>query len=212
MDNLTTMRVSGNTSMTSLTCYACALASLDVTGCTSMTYLDCSFNYLTSLSVSGCNALKKVEVYANKITNSGMTTLVNSLPTRTSTNKGELMVLYNSGENNVFTSAHANAAAAKYWTSYRHNGSYWAIIPASASLRGDVTGDGRVDDDDFNTVRDYLGGEFIDYTGTVNAAFVNAVADTNGDGEINWTDYAAIAQNENGLLKNNVRNGFLVSF
>ena len=59
MDNLTTMRVSGNTSMTSLTCYACALASLDVTGCTSMTYLDCSFNYLTSLSVSGCNALKK---------------------------------------------------------------------------------------------------------------------------------------------------------
>lgn len=79
-------------------------------------------------------------------------------------------------------------------------------------LMGDVTGDGRVDDDDFNTVRDYLGGEFIDYTGTVNAAFVNAVADTNGDGEINWTDYAAIAQNENGLLKNNVRNGFLVSF
>ena len=187
MDNLTTMRVSGNTSMTSLTCYACALASLDVTGCTSMTYLDCSFNYLTSLSVSGCNALKKVEVYANKITNSGMTTLVNSLPTRTSTNKGELMVLYNSGENNVFTSAHANAAAAKYWTSYRHNGSYWAIIPASASLRGDVTGDGTIDINDVTRLIDVVLGKSVTYDAV--AADCNTAT---GNGSVDINDVTAL--------------------
>lgn len=79
-------------------------------------------------------------------------------------------------------------------------------------LMGDVNGDGKVTDADFNFVRDFLYGEFIDYSGTVNAAFVNAVADTNGDGQINWTDYTTIGQNENGLLKNNARNGFLVSF
>ncbi len=173
MDYLTTLRVSGNTSMTRLVCYGCSLTSLDVTGCTSMTYLDCSFNYLTSFSVSGCSSMKKIELYGNKMTSSSMTTLINSLPTRTSTNKGELLVLYNSGESNVFTSAHATAAAAKYWTSYRYNGSYWEII--AASLPGDVDGNGVVGMDDLTALINYLvygtsinmTGADVDYNGVV---------------------------------------------
>ena len=148
-----------------------------------MTYLDCSFNYLTSLSVSGCSSMKKIELYANKMTSSGMTTLVNSLPTRTSTNKGELFVLYDSGESNVFTSAHATAAAAKYWTSYRYNGSYWEII--AASLRGDVDGDGNVSIADVTALIDYL------LSGNASGVNVSA-ADCDQSGQINIADVTAL--------------------
>lgn len=181
MDYLTTLRVSGNTSMTRLVCYGCSLTSLDVTGCTSMTYLDCSFNYLTSFSVSGCSSMKKIELYGNKMTSSSMTTLINSLPTRTSTNKGELLVLYNSGESNVFTSAHATAAAAKYWTSYRYNGSYWEII--AASLPGDVDGNGVVGMDDLTALINYLVyGTSINMTG----------ADVDGNGVVGMDDLTGL--------------------
>lgn len=78
-------------------------------------------------------------------------------------------------------------------------------------LTGDLNGDGLVDDTDFNMERDLLGVPFIDYTGTIDARFVNAVADCNADGVVNWDDYTIVARNENGLLKNNSTKGFLVA-
>ena len=141
--NLKTLRVSGNTLLTRLDCYYCDLTSLYVTGCSSMTYLDCSFNQLTTLDLTGCSALNHLEIYFNKISGSGMTTLVNSLPTRSASNMGTLLAVH-VNDNNSMTDAQITTARNKYWLPKKYNGSAWVEMTASTSMRGDVNSDGSV--------------------------------------------------------------------
>jgi len=79
-------------------------------------------------NVTGNTALRYLYRYNNKFTDAGMTTLVNSLPTRSASSNGELRVLHNTSENNVFTSAHAATAAAKNWNPYRYNGTTLGLL------------------------------------------------------------------------------------
>jgi hypothetical protein len=110
-----------------------------------------------------------------------MTTLVGSLPTRSSSNQGVLYVQYNTNEGNVFNASHLNAAKAKYWNSKKYNGSSWVDI--TFSTRGDVNGDGSVNISDVTALIDLLLGG-----GTIS----NPAADCNQDSSINISDVTAL--------------------
>ena len=181
--NLKTLRVSGNTSLTNLKCYNNALTSLDVTGCSAMTYLDCCGNQLTSLSVSGCAALNHIEIYKNRISGTNMTNFVNSLPTRSSSNKGELRAIFNDGENNSMTAAQITTARNKYWLPKKYNGSTW--VDLTASTRGDVDGDGSVNISDVTALIDYL------LSGNASGINVSA-ADCDQDNSVNISDVTSL--------------------
>ena len=179
---LNTLRVSGNTLLTNLKCYGCDLTNLYVTGCSSLTYLDCTYNKLTSLDVTGCSALNHLEIYFNKITGTGMTTLVNSLPTRSASNKGVMYAIH-INDNNSMTAAQITTARNKYWLPYRYNGSTW--VEMTASQRGDVDGDGNVSIADVTAL--------IDYLLSGNASGVNtSAADCDQDGSVSISDVTAL--------------------
>ncbi len=180
---LTNLRVSGNTTLTTLKCFNNALTSLDVTSCSAMTLMSCYGNQLTSLSVEGCTALKTLFCYQNKISGTGMTTLVNSLPMRSSSNKGELRAIFNDGENNTMTSAQITTARDKYWLPQKYNGSAW--VELTASTRGDVNGDGNVNISDVTAL--------INYLLSHNATGINLdAANCNQDSAINISDVTAL--------------------
>ncbi len=179
--NLENLRVSGNTTLTTLKCFNNALTSLDVTSCSAMTLMSCYGNQLTTLSVEGCNALNALYCYQNKISGTDMTTLVNSLPTRSSSNKGELRAIFNDGENNSMTEAQITTARNKYWLPKKYNGSAW--VDMTASTRGDVNGDGSVNISDVTTLIDLLLGG-----GTIS----NPAADCNQDSSVNISDVTAL--------------------
>ena len=136
------LEVNGNTTLTTLNCFNNALTSLNVTNCSAMTSLYCYENQLSELSVQGCTALKTLLCFQNKISGTGMTTLVNSLPTRSASDPGFLRVLDDVNENNVITANQVDVARSKFWNPQMWNGNAWVDI--TASLRGDVNGDGSV--------------------------------------------------------------------
>ena len=148
-----------------------------------MTLMSCYGNQLTSLSVEGCTALNALYCYQNKISGTGMTTLVNSLPTRSSSNKGELRAIFNDGENNSMTEAQITTARNKYWLPKKYNGSAW--VDMTAALRGDVNGDGSVNISDVTALINYLlGGSASDINMTA--------ADCNTDGSVTIIDVTAL--------------------
>ena len=67
-NQLTSLDVSQNTALTSLSCWKNQLTSLNVSGCTALTMLFCSDNQLTSLNVSGCSALTMLWCSENQLT------------------------------------------------------------------------------------------------------------------------------------------------
>ena len=177
---LNTLRVSGNTLLTNLKCYGCDLTNLYVTGCSSLTYLDCTYNKLTSLDVTGCSALNHLEIYFNKISGTGMTTLVNSLPTRSASNKGVMYAIH-INDNNSMTAAQITTASNKYWLPKKYNGSAW--VDLTASVRGDVDGDGVVGMDDLTALINYLVyGTSVNMTG----------ADADQDGSVGMDDLTSL--------------------
>ena len=77
-NRLTSLNISGCTALTTLLCLDNQLTSLDVSGCTALTDLNCESNQLTSLDVSGCTALTDLNCESNQLTSldvSGCTTL-----------------------------------------------------------------------------------------------------------------------------------------
>ena len=76
---LTSLDVSGNTTLVTLYCGCNQLTSLDVSECKALTRFDCTANQLTSLCVSGCTALTNLSCSFNQLTSldvSGCTALV----------------------------------------------------------------------------------------------------------------------------------------
>ena len=149
-----------------------------------MTLMSCYGNQLTSLSVEGCTALKTLNCYNNKISGTGMTTLVNSLPTRSASDKGNLCVaLANTSENNAMTAAQITTARNKYWLPKEYNGSAW--VDMTASTRGDVNADGSVNISDVTALIDYL------LTGNASGISLSG-ADCNQDSSVNISDVTAL--------------------
>ena len=145
-----------------------------------MTSMSCYGNQLSELSVEGCTALKTLFCYQNKISGTGMTTLVNSLPTRSASDPGFFRVLGDANENNVITANQMDVARSKFWNPQMWNGNAWVEI--TASLRGDVNGDGSVNISDVTTLLNLL---MID-------AEMPAAADFNDDGVTNISDVTSL--------------------
>lgn len=180
-NNLTTLNVSNKTNLVTLWCGGNPMTSLTVQGCSKMTEIDCSNSRLTSLNLQGCTVLKRIYCNQNQITGSGMTTLVNSLPTRSSTDKGSLYAIYNSNEGNTMTTAQINSAKNKYWTPLRWNGSNW--VEYTGTIRGDVNGDGNLSIADLT--------ELIELLLQGNTAG-NTAADVDGSGNVSIADVTAL--------------------
>ena len=181
-NNLTSLNVSSKTSLDTLYCRDNKLTSLNVQGCSALTRINCYNNKLTSLYVQGCNSLKSIQININQFTDAGMTTLVNSLPTRTSANPGTMAVRSenNSEEGNVFTRAHLTAANNKNWIARHFTSNGWEDIVASAT--GDVNGDGNVNIADVTDLIDIL----------LNGTTPPMAADVDGDGHVNIADVTAL--------------------
>ena len=127
--------------------------------------------------------MNKIYCHRNQISGTGMTTLVNSLPTRTASNKGTLYAITNTNEGNSMTAAQITTARNKYWLPYRYTGSTW--VELTASTRGDVDGDGNVNISDVTAL--------IDYLLSGNATGVNVTAaDCDQDGNVNISDVTAL--------------------
>jgi hypothetical protein len=142
-------------------------------------------NKLTSLYVQGCGALTDVRVHGNRFTESGMNTLISSLPTRSSSNKGQLCVVNNIeyNEQNVITAAQINTARNKYWYPKKWNGYEWVDI--NLTQAGDVNGDGVFNITDVTYLTQLLLADDV-------SATQYPAADYNGDGVVNITDVTAM--------------------
>ncbi|QEJ95213.1 hypothetical protein FUT79_08380 [Treponema phagedenis] len=146
-NRLTTLNISGCTSLRQLVCFNNKLTTLNASGCTSLQWLDCSNNQLTtlnasgctslqwlycdnnkliSLDVSGCTSLQRLDCNNNKLSAEVFKKLFEDLPERKE--KDGRVLLYKDGDSNYkdFTqppelAAAFKAAKEKGWKFYKNN-------------------------------------------------------------------------------------------
>lgn len=138
-NQLTSLNVSGCTTLTRLDCSYNQLTSLNVSGCTALTHLDCDYNQLTSLDVSkniplktlgcndnklinlnisGCARLMVIDCFSNYIKGKAMTKLVNSLPNRRRKSSGTIYLVdrsFKKRNENSCSTADVTTARKKNW-------------------------------------------------------------------------------------------------
>lgn len=178
-NKLTSLNVSGKTKLTSLSCDHNQLNSLNVQNCSALVVLDCRYNQLRTLNVQGCNALHDLSCSCNSITESGMSTLVSTMPTISSSRPGVFHVLDRFDENNVLTSEHITIARNKNWIPYKWTGTEY--VELFATILGDANGDGIVNISDVTYLLNAVISE--DFSG-----IDISNSDMNNDGIINITD------------------------
>lgn len=150
MVGLTSLDVSKNTALEILYCGNNHLTSLDVSKNTALIWLDCGFNRLTSLDVSQNTALKKLGCDGNQIRGAAMASLVNSLRSLPYGTDGEFKVCYDLAlTDNIITAAQVKVAVYKGWTVKKINN---FGVPTMYAGQGDVNGDNKIDQDDFDTI------------------------------------------------------------
>ena len=115
---LTNLDVTNNTKLKWLLCGGNQLSSLDVSKNKRLDYLACSENNLTTLDLSNNTSLTKVFCGHNLIKDSGMDTLVGSLPVFYG---GKLYIIYDEGEGNVMTTKQVASAKEKGWRPLYYN-------------------------------------------------------------------------------------------
>ena len=108
-----------------------------------------------------------------------MTTLIARLPTRTSSDPGDLYALYNANEGNTMTDAQVSGALAKHWNTKRFDGTSW--VDYQIFILGDVDGDGKLSIGDVADLIDLI------MSGTATVQNYPA-ADVDGDGRITIGD------------------------
>ena len=98
-NRLTSLNVSGCTALTKLDCSRNQLSSLDLSQNSTLTELDCSWNKLESLDLSACTRLESLSCYRNKLRGNAVAQLVESLPDRYGKEPGKFyFVYYREGE------------------------------------------------------------------------------------------------------------------
>ena len=123
-NSLTSLDLSHNTGLLNLYCSENNLESLDLSKNTALVYLACPLNKLTSLDVSSCPNLGYLSCDGNNITGDAMTTLVNSLPERT-TASDFFVCSDKCSPDNTITTAQAKVAKDKKWTVKKETASGW---------------------------------------------------------------------------------------
>ena len=123
-NSLTSLDLSHNKSLLALYCGENNLETLDLSQNTELGTLACPLNKLTSLDVSSCPNLGYLSCDGNNITGDAMTTLVNSLPERTTAS--EFFVCSDKcSPDNTITTAQAKVAKDKKWTVKKETASGW---------------------------------------------------------------------------------------
>ena len=178
-NQLTSLDVSKNTALVGLNCFNNKLATLDVSKNTALTRLDCHSNQLTSLDVSKNTALTELIITYNQIRGAGMAKLVNSLLEVTN---GKFYVT-NGTDGNRITTVQVAAAKAKHWNVK----TIWGDDYPGVDIPGDANGDGEVNAQDVDCLRDYILG--LDPT-----PFSLESANMNGDGEVDIQDLTQLIQ------------------
>ncbi len=139
-NSLTSLDVSGLTSLANLYCRSNNLTSLDVSGLTSLTYLYCNNNSITSLDVSGLTALIQLSCNNNSITSldvSGLTSLTylycnnNSITSLDVSGATSLTYLY--CHNNSLTGLLDVSGATSLTYLYCHNNSLTGLLDVSGA-------------------------------------------------------------------------------
>ena len=74
-NQLTSLNINGATALRDLYCYGNQLTSLDVSGCTALSILNCSGNQLTSLDVKNNTALTSLDCYSNQFSSEALNAL-----------------------------------------------------------------------------------------------------------------------------------------
>ncbi len=168
-NSLKSLDVSKNTALTELSCGNNNLEFLDVSKNTVLTKLSCGNNSLESLDVSKNTVLTKLSCSGNQISGAAMTSLVNSLPPRTTGNYGELFVCSDHlFPDNVITVAQVKIATRKGWKVAK------GIVIAGDNKRyyaglGDVNGDNKIDQTDLDTIVKIIMGQVeLGYAGDLN--------------------------------------------
>ncbi len=178
-NKLTSLNVSGKTQLTSCYCAYNQLTSLNVQNCSALVVVDCKHNQLTTLNVQGCGKLRSIDCMCNSITESGMTTLVLTMPTLPSSNPGNFYVVSRFDENNVLTADHITVARYKNWIPKKWTGIEY--VELFASLPGDANDNGIVNITDVTVMINAI---MVDNFSGINMTN----ADMNGDGVVNITD------------------------
>ena len=180
-NKLTSLDVSKNTALTYLDCHNNQLTSLDVSKNTALEYLYCYYNQLTSLDVSKNTALTWLACENNQIQGAGMAKLVNSLLEVTN---GSFYVYNTDGtEGNEITTVQVAAAKAKHWNVK----TIWGDDYPGVDIPGDANGDGEVNAQDVDCLRDYI-------LGLDPQPFSLESANLNDDGEVDIQDLTQLIQ------------------
>ena len=105
--------MSNNTALTRLQCEGNQLTKLDVSKNTVLFSLDCSGNQMTELDVSGCtSSLGALTCTVNKFSAAALNRLFETLPLKTSGNRGTVYIYGNDGT----ATCDQSIATDKFWT------------------------------------------------------------------------------------------------
>ena len=154
-NKLTELDLSKNTALDYLDCSDNQLTELDLGENTALTTLYCGGNQLTELDLRNNTKLESVNICKSQIYGEAMDRLIESLPTRTvGLGFGRFYAVDTNSEmeGNIITKLQKHNLSAKRWSTLnaRGNGYYPETIP------GDFNGDGLVNTQDIDCLRDYI--------------------------------------------------------
>ena len=127
-NQLTSLNVSGCTALELLYCNDNKLTNLDMSRNTALKTLGCNDNKLTNLNISGCARLMVIDCFSNYINGKAMTKLVNSLPNRRRKSRGAIYLVDRSSkkrDENSCSTADVTTAKKKNWEVKKNDPSGW---------------------------------------------------------------------------------------
>ena len=154
-NKLTELDLSKNTALDYLSCSDNQLTELDLGENTALTTLYCGGNQLTELDLRNNTKLESVNICKSQIYGEAMDRLIESLPTRTvglGFRRFYAVDTNSETEGNIITKLQRHNLLAKRWSTLNALGNdyYPETIP------GDFNGDGLVNTQDIDCLRDYI--------------------------------------------------------
>ena len=124
-NQLTSLDVSGFTSLEQLYCDRNQLSSLDISGCTLLEKLYCSENQLISLEVSACSSLERLVCFQNQLTSLDISscTLLKYLQCQYNQISSEIPEWFSQLENFEYDQRYTYSS--EYTNGYKDNGYGW---------------------------------------------------------------------------------------
>ena len=142
-NNLTSLDLTSNTKLKFLDCWQnTTMTSLNVAGLKQLTELNCNGCNLSTLNISGCTGLQLLKVYGNNLQGTGAADFLSSLPTVTD---GKLYYGYEnaSHDNKPLTSEDIELIRAKGWTPYYFSQSADAFVEYDLPLTANYFPDAK---------------------------------------------------------------------